>query len=622
MTLNRDLLAKIEVLLNASSTSVPIAQLTCSERFELYIDLLRGHVPFRGGKIRDFPMSRYRFIAGELFEILLKINAKKIIRNGRIALEPNLADYINILYLVERASRGECLDKDLTTASDYYNALVLSVSKMVFLDDKESIRHVTMLLGVSNAEFNKFYDKKNNSHIRSLLKNTEHLLVISNHNFISDDKINEVMDVYGIRKREIDTLISYRIKIVSIKTKKVQQYLDRCKTLFILRGASFWCSQVMSIVRDLVLDIEDDSGILIDSDSIIILFSNYNVNNNLLDKVKVELSGVLGKEKVLNKYPRIEPYIDNFTNDIFPNIGLFEFVDVSLFDFSTDKGIIRNDRVGNEYQIEFSSLKGKNLCSLINDKTCSEQGFVPEWYTQTKPDDSFSFDATLFSLCEISFNQQTLIESKYQLEQDLKSRLNYSQYSSRVTRELNLNKVISYIKFDGDDIGKLFTSKSSIERPVLSFYLESNIKQSLVDALLQLERNTNRKHLVHDLIYAGGDDLFLSVPTDYEDFLVKAINEALRSNLPEISFTCSIIRVPQTHSLKDSAAHSLVSIMSNDLLLYAKSKLKHGVDNTSKQSKLYDKYGSSFKLSHSKGVSINSDDMSDNEIKNLYEFYF
>ncbi|WP_072054922.1 hypothetical protein [Aliivibrio fischeri] len=624
MTPNKELLANIEELLNASSTSVPIAQLTCVDRFEIFVNLLRGHVPFRGGKIRDFPMSRYRFIAGRLFEVLLNVNAKSIVRNGSSinTLETSLAAYINVFYLVERSRRDEYLGVDMTSLNDYYNSLIISLSKLIFPEDKESTRHVTMLLGVSNSEFNKYYDKKNSSHIRTLHKYTQHLLVISGHNFTSKNKEEEINDVYGINDKEILDLNSSKIKIISIKTKDVQRYLDRCKSLYILRGASFWCSQVMSIVRDLVLDIETDSGILVDSDSIILLFSSDNDNQNLLSEIRFRLTGKNGKEKIIEKYPRIEPYIEQFVNDIFPNIGVLEFSNVSLFDLATDRGIVRDENIVRDKKIEFSTSVGIYPCTLVNNRYCSETGFVPDWYTQTKSGDSFGFDATLFSLCEISFNQQTIVESKYQLENKIGLKLNYSQYSSRITKELKLNKVISYIKYDGDDIGKMFTGISSIERPVLSFVLESRIKKSLIDALVKVEKEINQKHLIHDLIYSGGDDLFLSVPSDYEKLFLDAMNYSLSINLPEIKFTCSIIRVDQEENQKNNMMHALVSLMSNDLLAFAKSLLKQGGKDTSLQGDLYRKYGGTFEFTHSKGVSLNADNMSEMEVKDLHDYYF
>ncbi|MGR5423315.1 Cas10/Cmr2 second palm domain-containing protein [Vibrio sp. PNB22_4_1] len=621
MTSNNELLGYIEELLNASSTSIPIAQLSCLERFDIYIDLLRGHVPFRGGKIRDFPMSRYRFIAGRLFECLLCMNAK-IITRKEAKLQTSFASYINTFYLVERSSRDEYLSLGSHNLSNYYNLLIINLSKLLLSDDKDSVRHITMLLGVSNSEFNRFYDKNIDSHIRDLHKYTEHLLVISNHDFISQNKRKEINNTYGINDKQIEFLESRKIKVISIKTKDVQRYLDKCKSLFILRGASYWCSQVMSIVRDIVLEIESNAGILVDSDSIILLFSSDNTKRGLLKEIKLRLEGSEGKQQVLNKYPRIGSYIERFVNDVFPNIGVLEFINVSLFDLATDKGVIRDEGRKHTDKIEFPITSGSYHCTLVRNRYCTEAGFVPDWYTQTKYTDSFSFDAILFSLCEISFNQQTLIESKYQLEKETGFKLNYSQYGSRITKELKLGNTVSYIKYDGDDIGKKFTSISSIERPVLSFSLESKIKQSLIDALIQVEKEIEQNHLIHDLIYSGGDDLFLSVPTDYEKQFIDAMNTSLSYHLPEVNFTCSVIRITHGETQKENMIQGLISLMSNDLLAYAKSKLKKKVGNTSIQTDLYNKYGEIFTNSHSKGVCFNTKDMSEMEVIDLHKYYF
>lgn len=622
MISNNDLLVDIEELLNASSTSVPIAQLSCLSRYEIFIDLLRGHVPFRGGKIRDFPMSRYRFIAGRLFEYLCDKSVKEITRKGK-KIKPSFASYINVFYLVEKTGRESVLKIDDYNQNEYFNLLILNISKMLFSDSKDSVRHLTMLLGVSNSEFNQFYDKKLPGKLRDINKYTEHLLVIANHDFKSNDKIKEIMSCYGINEKQLESLRTRKVKIISIKTKDVQSYLDRCKSLFILRGASYWCSQVMSIVRDLVLEeLDINSSILVDSDSIILLFSNDNTDRELLKIVKSKLIGSEGTKQIIKKHPRMESYIDDFSSDVFPNIGILEFYNISVFDLATDKGIVRTQFNSEKDKIEFESIKGEYQCTLVNNKFSSKPGFIPEWYTKVKPDNSFSFDATLFSLCEISFNQQTIIESKFQLELETRVKINYSQYGSRVPKELGLKKEISYLKYDGDDIGKKFTSISSIERPILSFSLESRIKRALIDALVHLEKTIDKKHLVHDLIYSGGDDLFLSLPTEYEAYFIKAMNISLMNQLPEFQFTCSVIRVEQSDSHKETMIHSLVSLLSNDLLTYAKSQLKKNVEDVSNQSKLYEKYGTKFLMSHSKGILLNTSEITEMEVNDLHRYYF
>ncbi|WP_125828500.1 Cas10/Cmr2 second palm domain-containing protein [Paraferrimonas haliotis] len=621
MTSNNELLLYLEELLNASSTSVPIAQLTCFERYELFLNMLRGNVPFRGGQIRDFPMSRYRFVAGRLFEHLANTSAKEINRNG-VKFEVSLASYINAFFIVEKVNREKILSSSIDDLNRYYSFLLLNTSKLLFPKDKISVRHIAMLLGVSNSEFNRFYDKSASGPVRDIYKYTEHLLVISNHNFKTDNAVKEIMHVYGINGKHIDYFKSNKFKVISVKTKNVQRYLDRCKSLFILRGASYWCSQVMSIVRDIVLQTDQKSSVLVDSDSIILILSTDNVQRDILDEVKMMLIGDEGKRIILNKFPRMAPYIDNFVAGVFPNIGIVEFNDVSLFDIVTDKGLVREDRETFDNKIEFPYYLGKHPCSLIRGKYCCELGFIPDWYTKRSRGDSFSFDAALFSLCEISFNQQCIVESKHQLELNGVCNINYSQYSSRVTKELGIEREISYIKYDGDDIGKMFTSIASIERPVLSFSLETKIKQSLIDALVQLEEKIGQNHLVHDLIYSGGDDLFISLPTEYESQFIAAMNYSLYTHLPEIKFTCAVIRVNQDNSTQEDLLHSLVSILSNDLLLYSKSKFKKSSNYTPKQARLYDKYGEIFELSNSKGVFLNTIDLSVMEVNDLHSFYF
>lgn len=128
--------------------------------------------------------------------------------------------------------------------------------------------------------------------------------------------------------------------------------------------------------------------------------------------------------------------------------------------------------------------------------------------------------------------------------------------------------------------------------------------------------------MVHDLIYSGGDDLFLSLPTEYEAYFIKAMNISLMNQLPEFQFTCSVIRVEQSDSHKETMIHSLVSLLSNDLLTYAKSQLKKNVEDVSNQSKLYEKYGTKFLMSHSKGIFLNTSEITEMEVNDLHRYYF
>lgn len=94
------------------------------------------------------------------------------------------------------------------------------------------------------------------------------------------------------------------------------------------------------------------------------------------------------------------------------------------------------------------------------------------------------------------------------------------------------------------------------------------------------------------------------------------------NQLPEFQFTCSVIRVEQSDSHKETMIHSLVSLLSNDLLTYAKSQLKKNVEDVSNQSKLYEKYGTKFLMSHSKGIFLNTSEITEMEVNDLHRYYF
>jgi hypothetical protein len=262
-----------ETIIKSVSTASLIPQLSAGDRWGLLLDTLRGMPPFRGGRTRDFPFSEQRDNACKLARMLCDTVITGTPGKNKKTGEYSLYDYLSAVAIVDTATRNLKTTKGSFTES-YFTHSIIHLLDKVFNEEPEKLR-ACLLLGIDSHTF-RTHLKKARKDSANVFSNAATLAVISNFNEVDRNKkdslIEQVISNFEIHPNKVEALKRLKLTTLHIKTRHVQKFLDGCLRHFILRGASFWCSQVLSITRDAICnDISLGARLYTDSDPVVII---------------------------------------------------------------------------------------------------------------------------------------------------------------------------------------------------------------------------------------------------------------------------------------------------------------------------------------------------------------
>ena len=595
-----------ETIVRSVSTNILIPQLPASVRWHLLLDILRGTSPFRGGRLRDFPLSQQREIAAKLaYSIYTERRTGTPGRNNQKG-DYSLYDLLTSIVLIDMAVRANTRMNRNLIDDDYFTQHIIRLSTEVFSKPHEAQR-AAMLLGVDINEWEDLQGKaiKDPNHIYNKAVT---LTVIANYTCKKDsfeDRCLEISKNFDIHPKKLEDLDSLRVDLLYLKTRKVQQFLDGCLSNFVLRGASFWCSQVMSLSRDILSEVnKSDTHLLTDSDSIVIMvldeardqdYYHNKVRRFFIDSKHPEL---LNKKILTANYPRLKQYYDECVRtgmpmiQAIPNIGISVQNQTSLLKLATDyqtkdteylsywndqNTLVFNPPIPTQGGIKCWGYKGESAFK-------SEEFKIPPWYHSQNKDEAYGWSATLYSLTDITFHQQVLLELQAWLNRELKCWIGLSRYSKNIAKDLGFEDKLSFIKIDGDNVGKLFSSVSTLSRPRVSICLEEEIKRRFLNAVKKLVQKFNLSLIPATLVYFGGDDLLVTVPSELEhQFLSFFADNLPADNNSEsmVNFSCAVIRFKNVDfhdkTQEQDSLQTEIPRLLNPLLEISKNYFKEGI---------------------------------------------
>jgi hypothetical protein len=341
-----------ETIIKSVSTSNLIPQLSGKERWGLLLDTLRGMPPFRGGRTRDFPFSEQRDNACRLAGILCETVLTGTPGQNKETGTYNLFDYLSAVALVDTAIRNNNKNKQKKFTEDYFTLAIIHLNDLVFDKEPDKLR-ASILLGIDSHTFrtNISKAKRNNAKLFSMAAT---LAVISNFNQLSKTgkhlTLDQITSYFEIHPTKIQTLRELTLATLHIKTRHVQKFLDGCLSHFILRGASFWCSQVLSITRDVICnDSLFGARLYTDCDSVVIILIDNDTDekevkklifDNLIDRSN---SNAINKAIILKNYPRLARHYEQALSEginlanVLPPLGVSINKQVSILDLATDR---------------------------------------------------------------------------------------------------------------------------------------------------------------------------------------------------------------------------------------------------------------------------------------------
>lgn len=579
--------------------------LDARSRWLLLVELLLGNAPVRGGRTRDFPFSLQR-VQGSVIARCLQTCEEGFSpgqegKRGRYSFY----DLLVALQCIEAATSPVM---DLEAEQHFTTALRVLVELLL---SEIYQRPLLDMLGISGTGADGAL-KLRKKYQRDVLVKAQTLAVLARTDIPPAEMANILPYLkltYGLRDRTVKELAKAQLALVYLKTKGAQSFIDRCYSPFLQRGASFWCSQTSARARDSLKEFgQSNIGLLLDNDAITVLTCSIPAagTNSLLNDLARLVSQQLFDDNSLDHvsrsflrrhYPRLMPYFERAlqaevaTSNCIPAMGLQVRLK-SVLDLAIDRTLqdepsvadIIGERIVRGTEARTFPQNTSECSGRQGDVRLPGDVSVPSWYTPGR-DEGYGFPSIVFSLAELTYSKAAggsiagLIKERH----GLTLQPAFTQRELLKGAGVNDDR-LTYLKYDGDGVGKMFSSIPTLRRPSVSLALENLMRDSWLDAIATLANRRSISGNPVDLLYFGGDDLLMALPTELlGDFLDIFDKELIKAGTQEIglTFTFAAIshRVKQVNHRKekqDSSWHASILGQINALLAEAKSFRRSG----------------------------------------------
>lgn len=512
-------------------------------RWKLFIELCLGHAKVRGGRSRDFPFSVQRQLNIQLSSALIN----DVICLGQYGQNLSSSQVSKYDFLLASA----LLDITQFNAHEQSNNELYFCSAFKQLVDqviptKRERKLVMRHSGASSqGEDNKitYYPKEN-------IKVALLLAALAREPLAAEMTRSEASQyLLQLIPAELRPFVQQTLNLIIIKPKHVQTLLERCKKSYIQRGASYWSSQVVARVRDII---ECQQGglsmLLTDSDSVSIIATSSNVQPAdlqqlvrlaLCDATKPEL---INFEFIQHYYPRVLPYLEHanaqniHTASVLPAVYLNVYQNVSLLDLLVDRSSLLDwvrpqDQSSNTlFFSNYSDLADTCTGRRGDEALDSASLSVPNWYRK-EAGDSYGWGAIFFSLVGMSYKSF----SNLSLQETVNAHLNKSVRMVNTLNELCTqtecnSKRVAFLKFDGDKIGEKFTSLPPYRRASLGIQLEQLLRDAIIHSVEKVITAFDLDILPVEVIYYGGDDILLAMDHALIDTFLASFDHWITAN--------------------------------------------------------------------------------------------
>ena len=115
---------------------------------------------------------------------------------------------------------------------------------------------------------------------------------------------------------------------MTVKTKHVQKFLQRCQQHYIRRGDKHWCSQTLAMIREELTHASDNRAgatqpllLLTDCESRLELISPRRTTAiECQRRIQAFLGGIFNGSGFRERYPRLVPYLDEAMRQAGPKV--------------------------------------------------------------------------------------------------------------------------------------------------------------------------------------------------------------------------------------------------------------------------------------------------------------
>lgn len=535
-------------LLEGASIATLLPMLSARARWRMLIEVLLGHAPIRGGRTRDYPFSVERSHSAQVAQALA--TTRRVFEPGRnkVSTSFTLYDMVAAVLCIE-ASHGPGLVQTDWSEEEHYTVALRCLAEDVLPADY----HLSVLdaLGVSQSG-SEGATSRSKQYQRNVMQPAKRMAALAATD-IPASWINREAEFFlhhfEMRPRDMQVLWDGELSLVYLKTKGAQGFIDRCQSPYIQRGASYWCSQTTARIREHLCTHGGSffRTLLLDNDAVTIMVCGKDESEaHLIGEIKHFLldaleTNQLASEYVSANFPRLYVYYKaarmqgDSTATVLPSIGvqvrsktLFELV----VDRASEPSMVPNEPiiqavVPTRQNPEQAQCSGRVGDSRITDPKLA----VPTWYNSGRPDEAYGFPSIAFSLAEVAYAKM----GGRSLAETLSDRLGRTIRSVTTQKELlesvgNTDGNLTYLKFDGDGFGAMFSGIPSLCRPQLSVEVELLMRKSWLDANARIVCERQTDVTPSDLVYFGGDDILATVPAVWLNLFLRFFDQALYDN--------------------------------------------------------------------------------------------
>jgi hypothetical protein len=567
--------------LRQAAVDVPAWHLTESERWKLFRDVLFGHARVRGSlRPRDLPLDT---ACRRITDTTSRIHSMAGYADayGTISFRHWLT-YFSLLNLPGSPSNKpvplDASQQLCCVILELVIALLGQVPAGRAVEEKLAshpfAQRLIGVLGLSRQEWEKLYDLYGKDATRAprqvLLARFAALVTATpcppqrNHFQTAEEwraALAAKLDQPGFRvhpgeaKHALLNALEARLFVLTtLKPSAVQSYIAQGKHHWNFRGASAWCSQTLGVARDLFVDFAD--GLLSsDSDAIVAAWlpavdSSANLNDRLHQSISRFWSLQRGPGTLQERCPRLAEWLERELCSASPDgsgIAALTLEQLPGFEVRCKEPWslleICVHRLPEEEKGKSESTRRRvaNIESECAHATGHPAIFTtyPPWLQPDGGRRPVGVAAIAWSLCGTTYrthSHEGLCESLGEHDLSLQS-VHHGEWLKTLSLE---NSRLTHLKIDGDGVGRRFREAALADFPWLSMELARLMQSRLTEGVRSALTEHRRKFpglqvltLPVDVVYLGGDDLYICVPWDLAEYFMGgfgATNDEVATN--------------------------------------------------------------------------------------------
>lgn len=570
------------------SVHVPTWHLSESERWHLFRDLLFGNVRVRGSlRPRDLPLDA---ACMQVLNAAAAIQAARpyAVANGRIAFR----HWLTCFCLLHSVAKKKGASPELPESQQLACVILELVASLIGSAPPEGTpaeaiakhpftQRLIGVLGMSQQEWDSLWEKCHKDPAKrsvSLARLAALVMAIPDPPQLSTGdrqkwhaelarKLRQegFLELHAEKKKALlASLDELFCRQATLKIPDVQRYIAQGKNHWNFRGASAWCSQTLGVARDCFL--EASKGLMSsDSDAIVAAWLPESADErSLSDALKASMERLWRLPSVTNesmhaRFPRLAEWLTKEIEALrADNPRISPLADTQLPGFS-----VRCKEPWSLLQIcvhrvpkEPKKREARVPPEPADDETTECAHVIgqppvfstyPPWLRPQGGKRRVGVAAVAWSLCGTTYRthaHEGLCEAIGDRQLQLQS-VHHGEWLETLGMP---DSRLTHLKLDGDGVGERFLRAPLADSTLLSMELARSMQHRLIagvrEALAVHKRSypgVENRPLPIDVVYLGGDDLYVCLPWDLVDVFLAAFATNDMGNNPWNTLTFTFV---------------------------------------------------------------------------------